>query len=134
MEIYSGDNDFTDAFCEFLQRSVTTVSAAELLLLLHENRAAWWTAGELVSRLEAVASMSDAEAAKYLDRFEQRGLIVRGADGRACYQAASPEIEAHVDTLAKLYNERPVTLIRVIYALRDATIKTFSDAFKIWRG
>jgi hypothetical protein len=38
-----------------------------------------------------------------------------------------------VATLARLYIERPVTLFRVIYALRDMKISTFADAFKLWR-
>jgi hypothetical protein len=34
-------------------------------------------------------------------------------------------------TLSRLYMERPVTLFRVIYALRDSAIHTFADAFKL---
>jgi hypothetical protein len=36
-----------------------------------------------------------------------------------------------VTQLAKVYNERPVTLIRMIYALKDTKIQSFADAFKI---
>jgi len=36
-----------------------------------------------------------------------------------------------VRTLARAYQERPVTLIRVIYALRDTKIQSFADAFKL---
>jgi hypothetical protein len=36
-----------------------------------------------------------------------------------------------VRTLAQAYNERPVTLIRMIYALRDPKIQSFADAFKL---
>ena len=46
---------------------------------------------------------------------------------------ANPELDAHVRTLAQAYKERPVTLIRVIYALRDTKIQTFADAFKLRR-
>jgi hypothetical protein len=126
------DSDFTDSFCEFLQRSVKTVDAAELLLLIYRQRDHAWTGGELVLKLEPTASVTEAEAAKELDGFEQRGLVGRAEDQRRRYHPASPELDGHVRTLAKLYNERPVTLIRMIYALRDAKIKTFADAFKIW--
>ena len=51
-------------------------------------------------------------------------------DKRVRYRP-SPSHDAHVATLARLYVERPVTLFRVIYALRDAKIKTFADAFKL---
>lgn len=123
--------DFTDAFCDFLQRSITTVNAAELLLLLYQQRDRAWTSRELAAKLEPAASVTEADAAKDLDAFEQRGLVER-VEERRRYHPASPELDNHVHTLAKLYNERPVTLIRMIYALRDAKIKTFADAFKIW--
>ena len=42
-----------------------------------------------------------------------------------------PELKAHVQTLAQAYEERPVTLIRLIYALRDRKIRSFADAFKL---
>ena len=34
-------------------------------------------------------------------------------------------------TLARAYKERPVTLIRMIYALRDQRIRSFADAFRL---
>ncbi len=128
------DADFSDAFCEFLQRSVATVNAAELLLLLRANRATGVTASDAVTRLGHSATLSHGEAARYLDVFQQRGLVVRAEHGLARYQPESPVLDAHVEALAKLYNERPVTLIRVIYALQDKKIKTFADAFRIWKG
>jgi hypothetical protein len=42
-----------------------------------------------------------------------------------------PALRAHVQTLAQAYEQRPVTLIRLIYALRDSKIRSFADAFKL---
>jgi DNA-binding MarR family transcriptional regulator len=127
------DADFTDEFCDFLQRSITTVNAAELLLVLYRQPERGWTAHDVAAKLEPAASVTEADAAKDLDMFEQRGFVERSDDERRfSYRPASTELDAHVRTLAKLYNERPVTLIRMIYTLRDAKIKTFADAFKIW--
>jgi hypothetical protein len=39
----------------------------------------------------------------------------------------------HLETLEKVYRERPVTLFRVIYGLRDAKIRSFAEAFKLSR-
>lgn len=39
--------------------------------------------------------------------------------------------QSHVATLAQAYEQRPVTLIRLIYALRDSKIRSFADAFKL---
>ena len=38
---------------------------------------------------------------------------------------------AHVRTLERAWRERPVTLIRMIYALRDTKIRAFADAFRL---
>jgi hypothetical protein len=124
--------DFTDAFCAFLQSSVPSVDAAELLLFLRAHRAEVWTSAQLSASLGVSFSLSEGETARHLDVFQQRALIVRTDDDAVRYEAA-PDIDAHVERLARLYNERPVTLFRVIYALRDAKIKTLADAFRIWR-
>ena len=47
---------------------------------------------------------------------------------------ATDELRMYGDMLALAYKERPVTLIRMIYALRDSRIQTFADAFKLRRG
>jgi hypothetical protein len=130
--VFDDKLDFTDAFCAFLQSSVPTVDAAELLLFLRANPTDAWSPADLAASLSPGASLSETETTRYLDVFQQRGLIVRAGDARVHYQAAR-EVDTHVETLARLYNERPVTLFRVIYTLRDAKIKTLADAFRIWR-
>ena len=65
-----------------------------------------------------------------LEAFQHCALVVRDAEQRVRYRPA-PTHDAHLAMLARLYVERPVTLFRVIYALRDAKINTFADAFKL---
>jgi hypothetical protein len=124
------DPDFTDDFCGFLQRCVGGVDAAELLLLLAKNPNQSWQVAELQAQLAAGTTLSEADALRSLDAFQQGGVATRDADKGVRYRP-SPEHDAHVARLARLYVERPVTLFRVIYALRDAKIKTFADAFKL---
>ena len=126
----NNDPDFTDEFCSFLQRSVASVDAVELLLLLARNPDRSWEVVELQAQLAAATTLSEADALRCLDAFQQGAVIARHADKSVRYRP-SPSHDLHVATLARLYVERPVTLFRVIYALRDAKIKTFSDAFKL---
>lgn len=126
------DADFPDAFCNFLQRCVANVDAAELLLTLHKEPQRAWHPSELCAQLAPIASLSEADVQRYLDVFESRALVTRDATLRARYRAEATN-DAHVAMLERLYVERPVTLFRVIYALRDSKINTFSDAFKLWR-
>ena len=124
------DPDFTDEFCGFLQRCVASVDAAELLLLLAKNPERSWDAVELHAQLAALTSMTDADVHRCLDALQQCAVVSRGADKRVRYRS-SPAYDAHLAKLARLYVERPVTLFRVIYALRDFKITTFADAFKL---
>jgi hypothetical protein len=123
------DPDFTDAFCAFLQLSVANVDAAELLLLLKQNPDESFDPRELIARLTPMTSLSEADVARHLGTFLQYRLVVRGPDQRFAYRPGPAD--EHVRLLERLYIERPVTLFRVIYALRDAKIKTFADAFRL---
>lgn len=124
------DPDFTDPFCAFLQRSVPSVDAAELLLLLAEDRERAWELEELRERLSTMSVLSEADVLRNVDALQSNDVVAREADRRVRYRG-SASLDGHVATLARLYVERPVTLFRTIYALRDAKIKTFADAFKL---
>ena len=112
------DADFSDDFCRFLQASVPTVQAAELLLALFADPA-------------TALRPRDAAEGKLLQSFHANGLVMAGVDQSYQYRPASEALQAHVQTLAKAYEERPVTLIRIIYALRDSKIRSFADAFRM---
>lgn len=119
------DADFSDDFCLFIQTAIPAVGAAELLLALAAQPGAWWDASQLPGNLRS------AEAGRYLELFQARGLLLVGPDKRLRYWPASAALATHVRTLAQAYEQRPVTLIRMIYALRDAKIQSFADAFKL---
>jgi hypothetical protein len=127
------DADFSDDFCRFLQTSIPAVDAAELLLLLRRTPQTAWSAAELAAQLRPSVAIAEADAAKYLDAFQARGLLAPGEDSRVRYRPACEELRMYGDMLALAYKERPVTLIRMIYALRDSRIQTFADAFKLRR-
>jgi hypothetical protein len=124
------DAQFSDEFCRFLQTTIPSVDAAELLLVLARDPGRSWSPAELVIAMRP-ATITEADVARYAEIFQARGLVAQAADKRLQYQPAGAEPAAHVDTLAKTYRERPVTLIRVIYALRDSKIRSFADAFKL---
>jgi hypothetical protein len=103
------DADFSDQFCRFVQLHLPSVDAAELLLAAFRNPQVGLEPGK------------DAEALR------AAGLL----DENLRYRPASEELARHVATLAQAYEERPVTLVRVIYALRDHKIRSFAEAFKL---
>jgi hypothetical protein len=119
--------DFSDEFCQFLQSTISAVEAAELLLALRREPERWWTPAD------ALAAVNAPEGARYLDVMRERGVIAADAQGRVQYRPQSEALTAHARTLEKVYRERPVTLIRVIYGLRDSKIRSFADAFRLRR-
>jgi hypothetical protein len=123
------DFEFSDEFCRFIQTTIPAVAAAELLLILRARRDLALSVEEALEKLGP--GVAAGEAAKYLELFETRGLLAREA-GRYRYRGDS-ELAPLVDSLATAYEQRPVTLIRVIYAFRDSSIQSFADAFKLRR-
>jgi hypothetical protein len=127
------DSAFSDEFCAFLQTTVPTVDAAELLLALKSEPDRQWSPRDAAQSLQGRVNFKDGDAVRYLELFVSRSLLMAHPERRYQYRPASPELAGFVETLAKAYNERPVTLIRMIYALRDEKIRSFADAFKIRR-
>jgi hypothetical protein len=127
------DADFSDDFCRFLQQNIPSVDAAELLLFLRAHPDYSWAAQEAAANLRPTVQIADADAARYADTFAARGLVSASPDRRVQFKPASEELEMYTQMLALAYKERPVTLIRMIYALRDSRIQTFADAFRIKR-
>lgn len=122
------DLQFTEPFFRFLQGNIASVDAAEVLLLLYRNNERDWSPGEVLARLGPV--LSEAEVKKILDDFRSRGLVSETYR----YLPSSSELAAHVKTLATAYEERPVTLFRLIYALRQTGLQALAEAFRLRRS
>ena len=124
------DAQFSDEFCRFLQSTLPSVDAAELLLLLARDPTRWWSVPEIVAALRP-APLTDADVTRVLETLQARAIVALGPDRRVQYRPGNEELAGYVRTLGQAYSERPVTLIRVIYALRDSKIRSFADAFKL---
>jgi hypothetical protein len=124
------DSAFSDEFCRFIQTTVPSVGAAEVLLNLLRQPGRPWSAAEATREQPRDAIVSEDDARKWLELFAARGVVAQTPDGRFRYGPASADVDALVRILERAYNERPVTLIQMIYALRDAKIRSFADAFK----
>jgi hypothetical protein len=124
------DVDFSDEFCRFLQGHIPAVEAAELLLVFMGDPGRAWTPADALRALGP--GISEADASRYLAAFRDQ-LLVATEGGGFLYQPASADLDAYARTLQRLYRERPVTLIRVIYGLRDRKIQSFAEAFRLRR-
>ena len=127
------DADFSDEFCRFVHGTLPSVDAAEVLLYLYRQPGAAWQPRQVSEGLRGVR-VSEADAAKYLQGLAARGVAQAQPDGGYRYTPANTALAGYVQTLALAYEQRPVTLIRLIYALRDGKIRSFADAFKLTRS
>ena len=127
------DSEFSDDFCRFLQTCITAVEVAEVVLFLRRNASRGHAPRDIAAGLRPGTALSEADAEKHVETLRACELVVVDEEKRARFHPASEALRTHADNLAAAYSERPVTLIRMIYALRDAKIKTFADAFRIKR-
>ena len=124
------DADFSDEFCRFVQGALPSVDAAEVLLHLYRQPAEAWQPRQIAEGLRGVR-VSEADAAKHLQALAAGGLAAAQPGGGYRYAPANTTLGGYVQTLSLAYEQRPVTLIRLIYALRDSKIRSFADAFKL---
>jgi hypothetical protein len=124
-----GNPNVPDGLRDVIRHCIPNVDAAELLLLLAKQPARAFALSELVLELRP-AEVSEALARRYLAAFEACGLI-RQQDGLYRFAPANGRLKAITAGVEKLYNEHPVTLVRIIYAYRDSTLRDFADAFSL---
>ena len=111
-----------------LSHNLPTVDHVTVLVALHDASAMAHTA-ESMAR---TARLSKLQAAVVLDQLKEAGFASQSASGYTY------SLERHdplaVDELAQMYNTRPVTLIRAIYARPTSPVRSFADAFRIRKG
>jgi hypothetical protein len=123
------DADLPREVRELVWRRLGSMEEIEVLLLLsRESRALTVDEIRAAVRLPAsdvpmssVTRLVDAE----LIAAENTGNVVRFR-----YAPATSELRRAVDLLAVAYNERPVTLVRLVYN-RPSAAQSFADAFRI---
>lgn len=122
--------DLPDEVHRLIRSSVPAIDALEVLVLL--SRAGGpFTAREIVSGLPSVSS-PESLVGEYLRLLKSQGIVTESEAGKFSYLPASTDIDRAVKQLLSAYDERPVTLIRTIYAIADSrNIQTFADAFRL---
>jgi hypothetical protein len=124
------DPDFPEELRSFIQEAIPSVDAAELLLVLAQHPEREYPVSELIDAMRPTA-VSEPVVGRYLNRFHTIGVVEAKENNAYVYRPASPDLDGLVRALTKVYNERPVTLVRMIYAPRDEKIRSFADAFRL---
>ncbi len=114
----------------FLQSNIPTFPAVELLLFLSNQPKKHWKLDEIMEEIKPIV-ISPSLVQEYLALFKARGLLEGDPATGFLFAPASEHLQMVVSELAQAYNERPVTLIRTIYALSENKIQSFADAFRL---
>ena len=118
-----------DEVRRFLADEIHSVEQLEVLLSLHRQPAEWWTAERMAAELR---TSSDSVATRMAEMTVRGLLESQEEDGlRYRYCRAKPETGRVVEMLDRLYNERRVTIITLIFSKPLDSIRDFSDAFRL---
>lgn len=114
----------------FIDASVPSVWALELLVLLRRSPDDIWTAERLVLELRASSPL----VADLLIALQRSGLVIQQGEGFQ-YRPVSAVLNRLCDALEAAYRERPVAVIRAITRRQSSPLTGFADSFRVrgWR-
>ena len=127
------DTGFDAEFSAFVRDCIPSLQAAAVLVCIARDAEREWGAAEIVERLRASVGLTLAEAERSIETFESRGLVEPRPTSRARLARAFLA-DNRLSKLVQAYEQKPVTLIQFIYAMREEKIRLFSDAFRIRKG
>jgi hypothetical protein len=109
----------------FIQSSIRSVWALEVLLLMRREPERLWAPGDLTRELRA----NERLVVEVLGDFETSGLVARQEAGYAD-APASLVLGQLCDRLDAAYRERPVAVVKAIMAAPKDKLQIFADAFR----
>jgi hypothetical protein len=125
----SNSDFFSPAVLDLVRRCAPTFAAVELLVFLEGRPEPVWTAEDLLESLKP-RGFTLASIAENLARFHRCGLVEAEGESGFRYRP-NADMGDRVKLLAAAFHERPVSLIRAIYAVADDHIQSFADSFRI---
>ena len=116
---------------QLIYSCVPSIDALEVLVQVVRTKDTPRTVPELIEALQPTA-VAEPVVGESLALFRTQGILSETPEGNILYRPDSPALERALGLLVRAYNERPVTLIRTVYAIADAKkIQAFAEAFKI---
>lgn len=112
---------------ELIDHHLGTIEEIEVLLWLFARQ------GEQHSTAVVAAGLRKPEESvrPHLPRLAANGFLVRHEEDLYSYAVRSADVNTAIEELARLYEERPVTLINALYERPSTSVRSFADAFRI---
>lgn len=125
------------AVCAFINAYIESIDFLRVLLLLARQPEREWN----VTEVAAATALSRESAVAQLQRVTAAGLSVAKPETPAAdesqtfqYCPRAAEFGEMVQELIQLDNQKPVTLIRLVYARKSTSAQAFADAFRLRRS
>lgn len=121
---------FPEDVARFMFDHVESIDQLEILRVLGEDPRREWDAVTLAAEVQA----SPQAVRGHLTSLHARGLLAiraQGADVSCRYGVTTPDLDGMVNRLLRLYEERPVTMIKMIYDRAKDPLRDFTDAFRV---
>jgi len=116
-----------DDIVSFVQGTINSLCALELLLLLRRERPRRYTLDQVVRELRS----SQLAVTQALDRLQRSELIEDSGEGAYRYQQGSAQLDVICERLESLYARKPVKIVNAILGAPDEKLRTFADAFRL---
>ncbi len=116
-----------DEVLAFIQRSIKSVWALELLLLLRRERDRAWPTAELVRELRS----SDAAVTEAAAGLKSAGFLTTEGGELVRYWPASPELDRIAGEIETIYAAKPIAVVKGIMSAPNEKLRIFADAFKL---
>jgi hypothetical protein len=110
----------------FLRRTLHSVWALDLLMLIRRTPERSYSVRELATELRA----SDAVVNGILPVFLSEGLMTEVERGRFTYRPSETALAEKVDRLADTYRTSPVAIVREIALAPSPKLQDLADAFR----
>lgn len=112
---------------ELIQRHLATMDHVEVLAVLRGDPTQSFALQALVDQIRKPETL----VAACLDALVAAGLAARLSNGEYRYAPHDPALDGTAEDVVRLYNERPVTLVRLLYERPPTAVNTFADAFRL---
>ncbi len=114
---------FSEAFCRFVRENIDSVEQIRILTLLIDQPDHVWNAESLNAELGTSTHSIDLRLRTLLKK-----KLVIGSENDGFKYRADPKHDALVRELCDQFEQRPVSVISLIYS---SGLESFSDAFRI---
>lgn len=126
----ASDGEIPESLLRFIDANVESIDHLEILRVLGDDPDRSWSAENLAIECQVKAT----NLAANLAWLEKRGLLTTRKQGPGIsieFAPRTPELADGLKRLLRFYQERPVTLIKMIYARSTDRLRAFADAFRL---